>query len=189
MTQRRRTSGLDRSWLRDKRESLPGTENEDSPCILKLNLLFLYPALETYITSKNEYKDLPKSLWSNTISALKRTKPKPHRIKQKKPQQNATFMAPFVTPEERFQGGSRNLCNRSHKAGFKLTENSANLDNLEGIRSVLFLHWTYAIHENINQCQWHFGIKDNNCIYDISLQESTWDHSRKLKYTIIHENI
>lgn len=72
-----------------------------------------------------------------------------------------------------FKEGAETCVIEAIKQGFKLTENSANLDNLEGIRSVLFLHWTYAIHENINQCQWHFGIKDNNCIYDISLQGST----------------
>lgn len=36
MTQRRRTSGLDRSWLRDKWESLPATENEDSRLHFKI---------------------------------------------------------------------------------------------------------------------------------------------------------
>jgi len=54
MTQRRRTSGLDRSWLRDKRESLPTTENEDCVCILKLNRLISHPALKSYITSKKK---------------------------------------------------------------------------------------------------------------------------------------
>lgn len=72
-----------------------------------------------------------------------------------------------------FKEGAETCVIEAIKQGFKLTENSANLDNLNRRYQVCpFLHWSYAIHENINQCQCHFGIKDNNCIYGISLQGS-----------------
>lgn len=121
MTQRRRTSGLDRSWQRDKRESLPGTENEDSPCILKLNHLSLYPALKTYITSKKKKnKDLPKSLWNNTIAALKRTKPKPQRVNQKKTSTKCNIYGYICHSRREILRRKQKLCNRGYKAGFKI---------------------------------------------------------------------
>lgn len=129
MTQRRGTSGLKRSWLRDKRESLPAMGDEEPICILKLNRHFFGPVPRTCITSKEICLHAYTATW---IITLNRTKPKPQTAKQKKEsiQSNCIYGYILSLQTRELEEGAGNCVIEAIKQDFELNENSVNPDNL-----------------------------------------------------------
>jgi len=191
MTQRRGTSGLERSWLRDKRESLPAMGDEEPICILKLNRHFFGPVPRTCITSKEKQKDLPTHLHSNLDYYFKQNKTKTTDSKTEKRihTKQLHLWLHFVTPDKRTGGGSGKLCNRGYKTGFWIKREFSQPWQLKQKAPNLSFYFSgaalFSSQQNPDRHQCHFGKKDNNnSIYNISLQGTMQDHLSKLKCTM-----